>query len=58
MCDTWEVANDMASKVLDTVNCKKAAIVAVFFIYLMYLVFTAAIYFIEYKWPEEKQELL
>lgn len=57
MCDTWSDANEMAPLLSDTVSCKKAAIVTVFFTYLMYVIFTGAIYFIEYKWPEEKREL-
>ena len=41
----------------ETVSCKKAIIVQVFFTYLMYVGVVAAIYLIEYKWPEEKREL-
>jgi hypothetical protein len=37
----------------ETVHCKKATIVAVFFIYIMYLLTTGLIYVLEYKKREE-----
>jgi hypothetical protein len=57
MCDTWSDASEMAPLLGDVVNCKKAAIVTVFFTYIMYVVFTGMIHLIEFKWPEEKREL-
>jgi len=49
MCDTADEARGMASLLGEVVGCKKAAIVTVFFIYLLYITVTAGIYFMEYK---------
>ena len=49
MCDTYEDATEMSSLLTEVVSCKKAAIVAMFFLYLVYLVITGATYLMEYK---------
>ena len=57
MCDSQDSAMSYLGLLSETVSCKKAIIVQVFFTYLMYVGVVAAIYLIEYKWPEEKREL-
>ncbi|CDW75486.1 UNKNOWN [Stylonychia lemnae] len=53
MCDTWEDATEMSGLLTEVVSCKKATIVAVFFLYLLYIGVTAAIYFFENKKERE-----
>lgn len=47
MCNTWEDATDMSGLMNETISCKKAAIVVVFMIYLIYIGTTGVIYFFE-----------
>lgn len=53
MCDTWDDANEMMPLLDEVVSCKKAAIVTVFFIYLMYSAVTGLIYILEWKNKDE-----
>lgn len=53
MCDTLEDAYEMADLVSEVVSCKKAAIVVVFFLYILYALTTGGIYFMEYKKNDE-----
>ena len=57
MCDKLSDAYEFSPLLSYVVNCKKAAIVTVFFTYIMYIVFTGLIHLIEFKWPDEKREL-
>jgi hypothetical protein len=49
MCETYEEAVLYADLLAETVGCKKAAIVTVFFVYIMDLVVTGLIYFMQIK---------
>ena len=54
MCETYESALDYAGYLKETVSCKKAAIVSVFFVYIMNSVVTGLIYFMQLKKKDEK----
>ena len=49
MCDTWADASEMSGLLTEVVSCKKATIVVVFFLYLLYIAVTGGIYFFENK---------
>jgi hypothetical protein len=49
MCNTYADAAEMQGLLKEVINCKKAAIVAIFFIYLIYLATTALLYFFEIR---------
>lgn len=54
MCQTFEEALSYGDLLQETVGCKKAAIVVVFFIYILYTLLTGAIYFLEFKQKDAK----
>jgi hypothetical protein len=58
MCDTISDATEMLAVLSEVVNCKKAAIVTVFFTYLMYAGVTGLIYLMEWKKKEEVEKKL
>lgn len=53
MCNTYADADEMSGLLTEVINCKKAAIVAVFFLYLIYIATTALIYFFEIRKSRE-----
>ena len=58
MCDSYASALSYAGHLKETIQCKKAAIVAVFFVYILLQVVTGAIHFLELRKKEEKAELI
>lgn len=56
MCNTYDDASEMSGLLKEVIDCKKAAIVAILFLYLVYLATTALIYFFELRKAEEKAE--
>eukprot|EP00347_Sterkiella_histriomuscorum_P009650 403340395 len=58
MCNTYADASEMSGLLTEVINCKKAAIVAVFFLYLIYIATTALTHFFEIRSPKEKQEII
>ncbi len=56
MCDTASDASEMAGLLSEVVQTKKATIVMVFFVYVVYCLVTGAIYFFEYKKNEDMMQ--
>jgi hypothetical protein len=53
MCDTVDEILEYMNVLNETVTCKKAAIVSIFFLYLMNSALSLTIYIMQYKKKEE-----
>ena len=58
MCNTYNDASEMQGLLKEVIDCKKAAIVTILFLYLIYLATTAIIYFFEIRNPKERAEAI